>query len=32
MNYKKARAWQDIFLFGGAFVADVGEWGFDSTY
>ena len=32
MNYKKARAWQDIFLFGGAFVAGVGVWGFDSTF
>ena len=29
MNYKKARAWQDILLFGGAFVAGVGVWGFD---
>mgnify|MGYP000837309441 CR=1 FL=1 len=27
MNYKKARAWQDILLFGGAFVAGVGVWG-----
>ena len=32
MNYKKARAWQDILLFGGAFVAGVGVWGFDSTF
>ena len=54
MNYKKARAWQDIllfggrkhpqqeciqidttnilFIFGGAFVAGVGVWGFDSTF
>ena len=32
MNYKKARAWQDILLFGGAFVAGVGVWGFDSVH
>ncbi len=32
MNYKKARVWQDILLFGGAFVAGVGVWGFDSTF
>ena len=32
MNYKRARMWQDILLFGGAFVAGVGVWGFDSTF
>lgn len=30
MDHKTARRWQDILLFGGALIACVGAWGFDS--
>lgn len=31
MDHRTARLWQDILLFGGAIIACVGAWGFDSV-
>ena len=30
MDYKAARIWQNVLLFGGAVVSAIGVWAFDS--